>query len=57
MFQVVAGAWALLLGMGLIMLGNGLQASLLGLRAVNEGFSTTVTGLVISAYYVGFLAG
>ncbi len=57
MFQAVAGAWALLLGMGLIMLGNGLQASLLGLRAVNEGFGTTVTGLVISAYYLGFLAG
>ena len=49
--------WALLLGVGLLMLGNGLQGSLLGLRASGEGFGNTVTGLVMSAYFVGFLAG
>lgn len=57
MIQVIASAWALLLGMGMLMLGNGLQASLLGLRAVEAGFGTTVTGLVMSGYFVGFLAG
>ncbi len=57
MVHVVLGAWALLLGMGMLMLGNGLQGSLLGLRAVSEGFGTTVTGLVMTGYYVGFLAG
>ena len=57
MFQVVVSAWALLLGMGMLMLGNGLQGSLLGLRAVSEGFGTTVTGLVMTGYYLGFLAG
>ena len=57
MFQVVLSAWALLLGMGMLMLGNGLQGSLLGLRAVSEGFGTTVTGLVMTGYYLGFLAG
>jgi MFS family permease len=57
MRQVVTSSWALLLGMALMMLGNGLQGSLLGLRAVGEGFGTTVTGLVMSSYYLGFLAG
>lgn len=49
--------WALLLGMGMLMLGNGMQGTLLGLRATDEGFSGTVTGLVMSGYFVGFLAG
>lgn len=39
------------------MLGSGLQATLLGLRATVEGFPTPVTGLVMSCYYVGFLVG
>lgn len=49
--------WALLLGMGMLMLGNGMQGTLLGLRATDEGFSGTVTGLVMSGYFVGFLGG
>jgi MFS family permease len=47
--------WALLLGVALIMAGNALQGSLLGLRGSLEGFSTTVMGLVMSGYYAGFL--
>jgi MFS family permease len=50
-------AWALLLGMAFIMLGNGLQGTLLGLRATLEGFPTTVTGFVMTGYFVGFLLG
>lgn len=49
--------WPLLLGMGLLMLGNGLQGTLLGVRATSEGFTAGVTGLVMSGYFVGFLAG
>lgn len=51
------GVWALLFGMALLMLGNGLQGSLLGLRASAEGFGDSVTGFVMSGYFVGFLAG
>lgn len=54
---VLYNCWALFLGMGLIMLGNGLQASLLGVRASMEGFGTTVTGLVMSGYFIGLVAG
>lgn len=48
---------ALLLSMGLLMMGNGLQSSLIALRASQEGFSTQVAGLLMSMYFVGFLAG
>lgn len=57
MYQVVVSSWALFLGIAMMMLGNGLQASLLGLRATSEGFATATTGLIMSCYYLGFLAG
>ena len=57
MLAAVASVWALLLGMALLMIGNGLQGSLLGVRAALEGFPITVIGLLMSGYYVGFLAG
>jgi MFS family permease len=43
--------------MGILMLGAGLLSTLLGLRATLEGFPTPITGLVMSGYYVGYLAG
>jgi MFS family permease len=43
--------------MGVLMLGAGLQSTLLGLRASLEGFPPAVTGLIMSAYYVGYLLG
>ena len=57
MFQFLSGAWALLLGMMLLMLGNGIQSTLLGIRGEIEGFSTFEMSLVMSAYFVGFLGG
>jgi MFS family permease len=49
--------WPLLLGMGILMLGAGLQSTLLGVRATIEAFPTIVTGIIMSCYYVGYLAG
>ena len=43
--------------MMLLMLGNGLQGTLLGVRGEIEGFSTFEMSLVMSAYFVGFLGG
>ena len=57
MLQVLSSAWALLLGMGLLMVGNGLQGTLLGVRGDIEGFSTLQMSFVMSAYFVGFLGG
>ena len=39
------------------MLGDGLQGTLLAVRAYREGFSTLITGLVMSSFYVGYLGG
>ena len=57
MLAAISSSWALLLGIALIMLGNGLQSTLLGVRATLEGFGTGITGLVMTGYFVGFLAG
>ena len=57
MLQVLSSAWALLLGLGLLMVGNGLQGTLLGVRGNLEGFSTFELSVVMSAYFVGFLGG
>ncbi|MEM9438090.1 MAG: MFS transporter [Pseudomonadota bacterium] len=54
---VVASAWALLFGMGLLMVGNGLQGTLLGVRGGLEGFGTFEMSIVMSAYFAGFLGG
>jgi MFS family permease len=43
--------------MGVLMLGAGLQGTLLGLRATLEGFPTPVIGIVMSSYYLGYLLG
>ncbi len=57
MFQVLSSAWALLLGMCLLMVGNGMQGTLLGIRGQIEGFDTFMMSIVMSAYFVGFLGG
>lgn len=57
MFQVLSSAWALLLGVGLLMIGNGLQGTLLGVRGEIEGFTTLEMSLVMSSYFLGFLGG
>lgn len=54
---VVASIWPLFLGMTLIMVGNGMQASLMGVRGVIEGFGTLELSLVVSGYFMGFLVG
>ena len=55
MLQVLSTSWALFLGMFLLMVGNGLQGTLLGLRGELEGFSTLSLSIVMSAYFLGFL--
>ena len=57
MMAVVSNAWALLLGIMLLMVGNGLQGTLLGVRGEIEGFTTLEMSIVMSAYFVGFLGG
>jgi MFS family permease len=55
MIQVFGSSWALFLGMFMLMIGNGLQGTLLGLRGEIEGFTTLQLSIVMSGYFVGFL--
>jgi MFS family permease len=57
MMSVLGSSWALLLGLMLLMVGNGLQGTLLGIRGEIEGFSTFALSVVMSAYFAGFLFG
>lgn len=57
MISVLGTVWALLLGILLIMLGNGMQFTLIGLRGDLEGFSTAALAVITSGYYIGFLSG
>lgn len=49
--------WALFASLFMIMLGSGLQSSILSIRGVDEGFSTTTIGLILTAYYLGYMCG
>lgn len=55
--SAAASIWALLFGVGMLMLGSGLQNTLLGVRANDENFGSSVTGLVMSGFFAGFLLG
>ena len=57
MKSVLAQSWPLFLGFALLMIGNGLQGTLLGLRATIENYDTTVIGLIMSCYFGGYLLG
>jgi MFS family permease len=57
MIRVLATAWPLLAGVLLLMVGNGVQGSLLGIRGTLEAFSTLELSVVMSAYFLGFLLG
>ncbi len=57
MLKVLTTSWPLLLGVMLLMVGNGVQGSLLGIRGNLEGFTTLQLSFVMSGYFVGFLFG
>jgi MFS family permease len=57
MLKVLSHSWPLLMGVMLLMVGNGIQGTLLGIRGNEEGFSTYQLSYVMSAYFVGFLFG
>jgi len=57
MNKVLKNSWALFLGMGFIMMAYGFQGSLLGVRAVQEEFSLTSTGFMMSGYFIGYFIG
>ncbi len=57
MLSVLTSTWPLLLGIMLLMVGNGMQGTLLGIRGEIEQFGTLQMSIVMSAYFGGFLIG
>ncbi|WP_374426971.1 MFS transporter [Tabrizicola sp.] len=57
MLKVLTHSWPLLMGIMLLMVGNGIQGTLLGIRGNLEGFTTYQLSYVMAAYFLGFLFG
>lgn len=57
MWSLLRPIRALLGSVALLLLGNGLINTLLTLRGADEGFSTSLIGLIMSGYFVGFIGG
>lgn len=57
MRTLIAPIASLLTCVALLLLGHGLLNTLLTLRGVAEGYSTGMVGLLMSAYFAGFLVG
>jgi len=57
MFSVVSRISSLLLGGATLLVGMGLLGTLLAVRARVEGFSEVTIGVVMAAYFLGFVAG
>lgn len=57
MWSTISPIRSLLAGVALLLLGNGLLNTLLTLRGAAEGFSSSLLGLLMSGYFLGFLLG
>lgn len=57
MLAVLRTTWPLLLGILLVMIGAGMQGTILGIRGAIEGMTTQQLAIVTSSYFGGFLAG
>ena len=57
MFSIMKSSWTLFFGLALIMVGNGVQLVLLGVRSSEAGFSNLVSGLVMGGYFLGLFLG
>lgn len=55
--ETLKSTWSVFLGMAFLMLGNGLQGTLISWRANFEGFDPSTIGWIMTAYYLGFLIG
>jgi MFS family permease len=49
--------WGLFAGLAILLIGVGLFATLVGVRAELEGFGTITIGVIGAGYYAGFVAG
>ena len=55
MLNIIRSFWPLFLGMLLLMLGNGMQGTIVGVRGSIVGFSPFAMSLILSGYFIGYL--
>jgi MFS family permease len=52
-----AALWTLFLAFAMLMVGNGLNLAVLGVRMADEGFGVRTAATVMACYFAGFLLG
>ena len=57
MLSKIHSIFSLLLAIGILLIGNGLLGTALSIHAGIEGFSDMVTGIIMSAFFIGFVIG
>ena len=57
MLDTLRSVFSLFLSYGLLLLANGLFATLLGVRTRLEGFSTLTTGVIVAFFFLGLFSG
>ncbi len=55
--KVIVSTWPVFAGIIFLILGNGLQGTLLGIRGSLIGFSPATIGAVLATYYIGYSFG
>lgn len=57
MIRTLFSISSLLFGIGLVLMGLALLGTALGLRAVQEGYEDSTTGMIMASYFAGFIIG
>ncbi|MFT5445272.1 MAG: hypothetical protein ACI9DC_000432 [Gammaproteobacteria bacterium] len=57
MFKAIRAVFSLLLSYGLLLTATGLFGTLLGVRAMIEGFAIGVTGVIMAGHFIGLFLG
>jgi len=57
MLHIIISILSLLLASAILLFGVGLQGTLIALRAELEGFSVDTIGLIMAAYFIGYVGG
>ena len=55
--KIIVSSWPVFAGIIFLILGNGLQGTLLGIRGSLIGFSPATIGAVLATYYIGYSFG
>lgn len=57
MLSKIASIYSLLLAVSILLLGGGLLGTALAIHAGQESFSDTTTGIIMSAFFLGYVVG